>query len=294
MTARRQAPGKTPLRRRGGSWTPETRPDTPGRTSTLDRTVALLDGTTAPISEAIPATMRATGCTWDEAALRFGIAYTTIAGWLTLAGSVRRRLALIPPDAPPDQANPFTPHELACLAFSDATESAAADVIIRWQQILETEGRGGYEITTTTTKELVDKETGEPTGIVERTTKIEHARPDTQVIRWRMGKMLPRYRDRPAVEVNIDQAGSVHVAGPSEAELAGEMAETFRQFQRQAIEATAEDVANTDTAPGGVPYTDAAPEDEVRRDPDPPVAPRVRRSRAPRRGQGSDGPPVVG
>lgn len=226
---------RTP-RRRGR---PENLTQHPGRGHDLDKpyTWPAAPGTPPEImtvSEAIPRWMRTTGCLWQEAVLACGITIALAETWLIVGGRVARSLAV------GRQHNQLSDYEAKCYAFSGAVLDAGAEVVTRWQSILERESRGGYKIVKTSVveKEIIGRN-GQPTGLTERTTTTteETARPDTSVLRWRMAKMLPQYRDQPSVVVFGDQPG----AGATDDDtLARGIADDLRRFVEQpaAIEAT--------------------------------------------------------
>lgn len=188
-----------------------------------------------PVREAIPRWMRTAGVPWDEAAAACEVDRGTVDSWLRQGARQNRLLSIgaITPDE-------LSEYESLCLGFSAEVLRAAADVLIRWQSILERESRGGFTIARTTVVEkAVLNRQGQPTGLVERvtTTTTESARPDTQLIRWRMSKLMPRYRDR--VEV-VDGDGEL----PPDEQLAREIADDLRRFKGLALDATSTESEN--------------------------------------------------
>jgi hypothetical protein len=206
----------------------------PGRGHILNRPYAWPGSDppeTIPIRHAIPRWMRTAGCHWDEAAAACDIEKDTVRSWLHTGGRVNRLLsshAINPTD--------ISEYESLCLGFSADVHRAAAEVVTRWQSILERESRGGFTIgrTTVVDKQILDAN-GQPTGAVERTTTrmTELARPDTALIRWRMSKLLPRYRDR--IEVDLD------VEPDEDVELARTIAEDLRRLRAHDVTSTESD-----------------------------------------------------
>lgn len=210
----------------------------PGRGHDLDRLFTWPTSDppeTIPVREAIPRWMRTTGCHWEEAAAAVDVNRDTVRSWLAEGARINRLLtaAILTVEA-------CSAYELMCLAFSADVARAAAEVLTRWQSILERESRGGFTIGRQT---VVDKQViglnGQPTGAVERTTTVvtETARPDTALIRWRMSKLHPRYRDK--LDVNVDD-------GPDDddEQLAGSIAADLRRFAGLAIDTTSTESEN--------------------------------------------------
>lgn len=175
-----------------------------------------------PIRDAIPRWMRTTGCHWTEAAASCDVEHGTVRGWMTQGGRLARLIGAgnLEPTA-------LTEYESLCLGFSADVQRAAAEVLTRWQSILERESRGGFLIgRTTVVEKVVLGQNGQPTGLVERTTTTvsEVARPDTMLLRWRMSKMHPRYRDRLDV-------GAADEVPDDDVDLAKSIAEDLRRFK---------------------------------------------------------------
>lgn len=184
------------------------------------------------VGEAIPRQMKTVGCTWDEAAAFVGIPYRTLQDWLYDAAKVHRGVA-----AGRDLKD-LSPTEAALYALIVGIDQAAAEVTVRWQGILEQEGRGGYEMTRKTVVERTDAEG----KLIERREEIvtEKARPDVKAVIWKMEKQLKRYRRDERVIVFMGPNG-VELPEPSDEDAASEVAESIRRYQvrpREAIEAT--------------------------------------------------------
>lgn len=130
------------------------------------------------------------------------------------------------------------------LAFFEAVAGACAEVVVRWQSILELEGRGGYEIRKTVVK-VKTNAAGEILERIEETT-TETARPNVDVITWKMRKQLDPYREKPLVFVT---GSPLDVPEPTESEVASSAVASLSRYREsilerqrlEAIEATASD-----------------------------------------------------
>lgn len=201
-------------------------PPGPGRHhGIMARYVWPATGEEMTVGEAIPKWMRTAGMTWDEAAAAVGANRRTIDSWINQAAAVHRGLFL-----GRDIAG-LSVVEAQLYAFIVAVNLAAAEVTARWQQILETEGQGGYPLVRTTVVERCD-----PDGkVLERvtTTVTETARPDVKVIQWKMAHQLKRYRDRQQlVFVNVDGDG-ITLPEPSDEDRTTSIAQSLRMLQQQ-------------------------------------------------------------
>lgn len=146
------------------------------------------------IGDAIPRWMVTAGCTWDEAAQEVGVDVRTCQGWLVDGGRLARALGT----GRFAEAD-MTATDRLLYDFFGAVSRAGAEVVVRWQSILEREARGGFEIARVTEK-WERNERGELV-LTERTRVTETARPNVNVVMWKMSKQLARYRNRPPVIV---------------------------------------------------------------------------------------------
>jgi hypothetical protein len=191
------------------------------------------------VAEAIPRQMRTVGCTWDEAAAFVGVSFGTLETWMKQAAVVHRGASAGRPESE------MTATERVLLHFIADVDRAAAEVTIRWQGILEQEGRGGYPVVRTKETVRTDAEGNVLERRVETVTEI--ARPNVDAIMWKMEKQLKRYRrEREIAVINLGGGNGIVLPEPTDDEAMSETAAAIREFaqrrQAKAIEATASDV----------------------------------------------------
>jgi hypothetical protein len=196
-------------------------------------------GESMTVGEAIPRWIVTTGCTYNEALARCGVSHRTAERWIYTGGAAHRDIADGKID--PEDLDRFTARNLR---FYEAVAAACAEVVVRWQSILELEGRGGYPITKTVVKVKRNAAGDELETVTETTT--ETARPNVDVITWKMRKQVEFYREKPLIFVG---GSPLDVPEPTEPEVAASAVasleryrESLREKQRaEAIETTATD-----------------------------------------------------
>lgn len=212
----------------------ETETNAAGRPPVLDAPFAWPGtGEKLTVGTAIPRWIVATGCTYAEALARCGVSARTAERWMYTGGAAHRDIA--DGKLHRKDLDSFTRRSLV---FYEAVAGACAEVVVRWQSILELEGRGGYPITKTTVREKRNA-AGE---LLERTeeTVTETARPNVDVITWKMRKQIDVYREKPLVFVT---GGPLDVPEPTEGEVAESAVASLTRYResirsKQAIEAT--------------------------------------------------------
>jgi hypothetical protein len=188
------------------------------------------------VGEAIPRWIVTTGCTYPEALARCGVSSRTAERWMYTGGAAHRDIADGKLTA--DQLDSFTARSLR---FWEAVAGACAEVVVRWQSILELEGRGGFPVTRTTVKVKRDRAGEEIETITETIT--ETARPNVDVIIWKMRKQLDQYRERPVIFVS---GSPLDVPEPTETEVASSAVASLTRY-RESIRAKQDAIESTAT-----------------------------------------------
>lgn len=162
-----------------------------GRPSKIDQIVGtrtLEDGTTAPVTafDRIVNGVRV-GNYFEQACAAAGVHRETAYGWLRIGAQMHARAATTDTDI--DDLD-LDDHQRRCIQFSDAVAQAEAEWEVAAVTTLESLGRGGMKVETTTVKTLAN-------GDTERTVKTEVLAPNPQVIEWRLTRRHPsRWGDR--------------------------------------------------------------------------------------------------
>lgn len=133
----------------------------------------------------------ASGTYVERAARATGIAKGTLYGWLDLASTTRELLALHGDNAD------VTEHARACVAFSDAVDTAEATYELTALTALEQLAAG--RVTLETVTERYERGSDGTDVLVERTVKRQGLAPNPNVITWKLTRRFPeRYQLRPA------------------------------------------------------------------------------------------------
>ncbi len=189
------------------------------------------------VAKAVPRWIVTTGCTYVEALARCGVSYRTAERWMYVGGAAHRDIS----DGKLDRKtlDVFTRRSLD---FYVDVALASAETVVRWQSILELEGRGGYLMTKTIVKERRNA-VGE---LVDSTTETttETARPNVEVVMWKMRKQIERYAEKPLIFVGTSPLDPPE---PTETEVASSAVASLERYRESilskqrdgAIEATA-------------------------------------------------------
>lgn len=138
----------------------------------------------------------------ETAAGTVGLGRGTIGDWLHEGARTRQKRHT----DPDHDRRTETKYQRLCSDFSAGVERAKAEWESEQLLILESLGRGGRKVESTTVKHEVDAEGNE--RVVERTTRTEYLKPDAAVIEWRLKRMFP---DRYAEKITVEDASAIPI-----------------------------------------------------------------------------------
>lgn len=165
----------------------------------------------------------------DLAAAAAGINRDTIYEWMKQAATAQLRQHNQP------NPTPHTPHEIACIEFSDAITRARGEWAAAQSMQLEQLSRGGLP-QVTTTEIVVTKADGKTE--TKTTTTTTHTLPDARVIMWRMERRLQDYYG-PRVEM-VDKRGEDLLTDGEAANAVADSVEAFLAGRESAQQEAAE------------------------------------------------------
>lgn len=127
----------------------------------------------------------------ETAAALAGVDKTTVYEWLKVGATATDLV-----HRQGKRMKDLTQHQRDCMAFSHAVAEAEAASEVEDVAELAALGRGGRQVTTTTTKRDADGK------VIEHVTKVETTQPNAQVLEWRLERRHPDKYGRRRLEIS--------------------------------------------------------------------------------------------
>lgn len=158
----------------------------------------------------------------SDAAARVGFRVETLREWLAVGA--RAQVAIF---AGTTRASALTVHERQCVELYERTERAVAEARATMFALVQREVAGGRTRETITEKRIVVEGDDGPGILLQRTTRVEEAAPDTKLLTWWLSHRYPAELGT-TIAVTGSDGGPVRVRAESPLEQIAEAIERIR------------------------------------------------------------------